>query len=141
MEETITEKALRMVGLSSVVDFVVEPAERPGCPKGKLLPNQELPPGVTHRTLVLSLEECLVYTDWERARGHRTMKRPGLDSFLAHMSQFYEIVIFTKAQGSYAQPIAEALQNQAYVQHSLYREHCTFTGGKYVKDLGALNRS
>ena len=139
--ETLTEKALRLIGLGGMVDFVVEPAERPGCPKGKLLPDPPaLPPGVTQRTLVISLEECLVHTEWDRKRGHRTMKRPGLDAFLAHVSQFYEIVIFTTAQASYAQPIAQELQNLAYVQHALFKESCKYTGGKYVKDLSTLNR-
>jgi len=141
MGETMTEKMLRMVGFGKWVDWVVEPAERAGCPKGKLLPDAPpLPPGVVQRTLVLGLEECLIHTDWERKRGHRTMKRPGLEAFLAHMSQFYEIIIFTPAMASYAQPIANTLQDTAYVQHALFRENCLFTGGKYVKDLSYLNR-
>jgi import inner membrane translocase subunit TIM50 len=31
----------------------------------------------------------------QRQQGWRTAKRPGVDYFLAYLSQFYEIVIFT----------------------------------------------
>lgn len=89
---------------------------------------------------MLSLEDTLVHTEWERKFGHRTRKRPGLDAFLAHMSQFYEIVIFTSAQSSYGQPITEEMRNTptgGYFQHALFHEH---TAGNKVKDLSYLNR-
>ena len=34
-------------------------------------------------------------TAMQRQHGWRTAKRPGVDYFLAYLSQFYEIVIFT----------------------------------------------
>jgi import inner membrane translocase subunit TIM50 len=139
--EPLTEKLLRLTGFGNWVDWVNEPAERPSCPKGKLLPNPiDLPPGVVQRTLVLSLEDCLVHTEWERKRGHRTKKRPGLDAFLAHVSQYYEVVIFTTAMSSWAQPIASTLQETGYVHHALFREHCKIEYGATYKDLSYLNR-
>ena len=36
---------------------------------------------------------------FQREHGWRTAKRPGVDYFLAYMSQFYEIVIFTTQPG------------------------------------------
>ena len=106
----MTERAMRMLGLGSWAKWVREPAERAGCPPGMLLPDpMDLPPGVVQRTLVLSLEDTLIHTEWDRKFGHRTRKRPGLDAFLAHMSQYYEIVIFTSALSSYAEPITRQM--------------------------------
>jgi len=139
-EPSAFERAADMVGLGSSYSYWVrEPAERTGCPPGKLLPDpMDLPPGVVQRTLVLSLEDTLIHTEWDRKFGHRTRKRPGLDAFLAHLSQFYEIVIFTSAMSSYAAPITEKMQeNGGYFQHALFNEH---TKGNRIKDLSYLNR-
>ena len=115
-EPSIIDRAVGMLGLSAWFTWTREPADRGGCPPGKLLPDPtDLPPGVIQRTLVLSLEDTLVHTEWERKFGHRTRKRPGLDAFLAHMSQFYEIVIFTSAQSSYGQTITEAMRDNPAV--------------------------
>ena len=87
-EESLSTRMLKMLGLHSWVVWAVEPAEKAGCPPGTLLPDPpEMPPGMIQRTLVLSLEDTLIHTQWDRKRGHRTQKRPGLDAFLAHMSQ------------------------------------------------------
>ena len=111
-EPGMAERAMRMFGLGSWAKWVREPAERAGCPPGMLLPDpMDLPPGVVQRTLVLSLEDTLIHTEWDRKFGHRTRKRPGLDAFLAHMSQYYEIVIFTSALSSYAEPITRQMQD------------------------------
>ncbi len=45
------------------------------------------------RTLVLDLDNTLVHSDWSRARGWRTFKRPGAEDFLRTMSQFYEVFL------------------------------------------------
>lgn len=36
---------------------------------------------------VLDLDGVLVKSDWNRERGWRTFKRPGVDAFLKHMAQ------------------------------------------------------
>ncbi|KAL0310949.1 UNVERIFIED_CONTAM: Mitochondrial import inner membrane translocase subunit TIM50 [Sesamum angustifolium] len=60
----------------------------------KLLP--DLHPLEQHVfTLVLDLNETLIYSDWKRDRGWRTFKRPGVDAFLEHLAQFYEIVVYS----------------------------------------------
>jgi import inner membrane translocase subunit TIM50 len=60
----------------------------------KLLP--DLHPAEQHVfTLVLDLNETLLYTDWKRERGWRTFKRPGVDAFLEHLGKFYEIVVYS----------------------------------------------
>jgi len=135
------DRAIKFLGLQTWLEWVVEPADRAGCPPGKLLPDPpELPPGVIQRTLVLGMEDTLIFTEWERKRGHRTKKRPDLEAFLAHMSQYYEIVIFTTAMSSYGMPIAQTLQDLGYVQHALFRENCKYMNGHNIKDLSYLNR-
>ena len=74
------------------------------------------PPHQKPYTLLLSLDDLLVTSTWDvsssivlfvlfftlfvlitsqRQHGWRTAKRPGVDYFIAYLSQFYEIVIFT----------------------------------------------
>ena len=36
---------------------------------------------------MLDLDGVLVKSDWNRERGWRTFKRPGVDAFLKHMAQ------------------------------------------------------
>lgn len=75
--------------LSELSDFFSKPAFT------KLLPDP-LPP--THQrpyTLLVDIEDMLVHSTWDRQHGWRTAKRPGVDYFLAYLSQFYEIVVFT----------------------------------------------
>lgn len=139
--DSTTEWFLKLTGIRGWINWAVEPAERAGCPPGKLLPDPpELPPGVSHRVLVLGLEDCLIHTEWDRVHGHRTKKRPGLDAFLAHASQYYEIVIFSSALQSYADPIVRPFFESGYVHHMLCRENTKYVNGKYVKDLSYLNR-
>ncbi|KAI0753387.1 HAD-like domain-containing protein [Daedaleopsis nitida] len=106
-----------------------------------------LPPplqGHMHRpyTLLLSVDDLLVTSTWDRQHGWRTAKRPGVDYFLAYMSQFYEIVIFTTQYHYTAMPIIDKLDPyQFYIIHRLFRDACrSENGGTPVKDLKYLNR-
>jgi len=64
-------------------------------------PSQQRPPKMQScscrhvQTLVLDLDDLLVHSHWTRGRGWRTFKRPGVEDFIKHMGQFYEIVVFT----------------------------------------------
>mmetsp|Transcript_35810 Transcript_35810/g.89107 ORF Transcript_35810/g.89107 Transcript_35810/m.89107 type:complete len:154 (-) Transcript_35810:402-863(-) len=40
-----------------------------------------------------------------------------------------------------ADPVVERLDPRRFIRHRLYRDTTTYTGGKHIKDLGALNRS
>ncbi|MCL7039978.1 hypothetical protein MKW94_005715, partial [Papaver nudicaule] len=61
----------------------------------KLLPDMHPAEAPHVMTLVLDLNETLVHSDWKRERGWRTFKRPGVEAFLEHLAQFYEIVVFS----------------------------------------------
>ncbi|UZJ51627.1 hypothetical protein CBS101457_000947 [Exobasidium rhododendri] len=93
-------------------------------------------------TLVLDLDDLLIHSEWSRAHAWRTAKRPGLDYFLGYLSQWYEIVIFTKQPYYIVAPILEKLDpDRRFIAYQLFRESCrTMDNGQVVKDLSTLNR-
>ncbi|CAO3632388.1 unnamed protein product [Cunninghamella echinulata] len=106
----------------------------------KLLPDPLPQPYQRPYTLVINLDETLVYSHWSKEHGWRHAKRPGVDYFLAYMSQFYEIVIFTSQPAMNAMPIIEKLDPYQYSLYRLYRDGTRYVDGKYLKDLSHLNR-
>ncbi|KAF3913942.1 hypothetical protein ABW21_db0206497 [Orbilia brochopaga] len=104
----------------------------------KLLPD---PTKETFRpyTLVISLEDMLIHSEWTREHGWRTAKRPGVEYFLTYLSQYYEIVIFTSQPNVMAGPILAKL-DPYHMYYQLFREATKYKGGKYIKDLSYLNR-
>ncbi|ORY98768.1 HAD-like domain-containing protein [Syncephalastrum racemosum] len=106
----------------------------------KLLPDPLPEPYQRPFTLVINLDDTLVHSTWDPKHGWRHAKRPGVDYFLAYMSQFFEIVIFTSQTSMNAMPILEKLDPYQYSMYRLYREATRYVDGKYVKDLSHLNR-
>jgi len=96
----------------------------------KLLPEVEMMPPMT---LVLSLEDLLVHSEWSTKHGWRTAKRPGVDYFLRYLSQYYELVIFTSAKSMDADPIIRKLDPYRIVMWPLFREATRYEKGEYVK--------
>ena len=56
------------------------------------------------------------------------------------MSHSYEIVMFTASLSKYAEPLYGKLDRQGVTATLLYREHCTFYNGIFVKDMARLGR-
>ena len=108
------------------LDYYNEPAFR------KLLPNPD-PAWERPYTLILSLEDLLVHSEWSREHGWRMAKRPGVDYFLRYLSQYYELVIWTSAQSMVAQPIIQKLDPYRVVMWPLFREATRYQKGEYVK--------
>ncbi|XP_068645462.1 mitochondrial import inner membrane translocase subunit TIM50-like [Aristolochia californica] len=105
----------------------------------KLLP--DLLPQEQHVfTLVLDLNETLLYSDWKRDRGWRTFKRPGVDSFLEHLAQFYEIVVYSDEQSMYVDPVVDRLDQKGCIRFRLSRAATKYEKGKHYRDLSKLNR-
>ena len=66
-------------------------------------------------------------------------KRPHCDEFLRKVSKWYKLVIFTASVQEYADPVIDWLeQERKYFQGRLYRQHCTFRNGAYIKDLSSV---
>ncbi|SCU95078.1 LANO_0E09186g1_1 [Lachancea nothofagi CBS 11611] len=106
-----------------------------------LLPPPPPPPYQRPLTLVLTLEDLLVHSEWTKEHGWRTAKRPGLDYFLGYLSQYYEIVLFSSNYMMYSDKVAEKLDPiHAFITYNLYKEHCLYKDGVHVKDLSKLNR-
>lgn len=84
-------------------------------------------------TLVLSLEDLLVHSEWSTKHGWRTAKRPGVDYFLRYLSQHYELVIFTSVKSMDADPIIRKLDPFRVVMWPLFREATRYEKGEYVK--------
>ena len=69
------------------------------------------------------------------------LKRPFCEEFIARMSKHYEIVMFTASLSKYADPLFHKLDTLNTASGLLYREHCTFYNGIFVKDMARLGRS
>ena len=67
--------------------------------------------------------------------------RPGVEKFLESISNLFEIVIFTASLSNYASPLLDILDPENKIKYRLYRDHCTFINGIYIKDLKKLNRN
>ncbi|KZV29515.1 hypothetical protein F511_00793 [Dorcoceras hygrometricum] len=105
----------------------------------KLLP--DLHPLEQHVfTLVLDLNKTLIFSDWKRDRGWRTFKRPGVDAFLEHLAQFYEIVVYSDELSMYVDPVVERLDPKHCIRYRLSRGATRYTDGKHFRDLSMLNR-
>jgi len=107
----------------------------------KLLPDKDkIPGGAPELTLVLSLEDLLLHSEWSTKHGYRLAKRPGLDYFLRYLSSQYELVVFTSVKSMDADPIIRKLDPFRLIMWPLFREATRFEKGEYIKDLSYLNR-
>lgn len=57
------------------------------------------------------------------------------------MAPLYEIVVFTASLSKYADPLLNIIDKYGYCTYRLFREHCTFNRGSFVKDLVRLGRN
>lgn len=114
--------------VSDQMNYYHEPAFK------KLLPDQSTDP-VFFRpyTLVLSLEDLLVHSEWSREKGWRMAKRPGVDYFLRYLNQYYELVIFTSVPWAMAEPVIKKLDPYHIVNWPLFREATLYKNGEYIK--------
>ena len=117
--------------MTSTLDYYSEPAFE------KLLPDPD-PLYARPYTLVLSLEDLLVHSEWSREHGWRMAKRPGLDYFLRYLSLYYEIVIFTSVSSVMAAPALQKLDPFGTVIFRLFREATRYENGEYIKVCSIL---
>lgn len=103
----------------------------------KLLPDQRR--GGHEKTLVLDLDELLIYSDWTRERGWKVFKRPGVEDFIKQMAPYYEIVVYSHQHHTYVDPILDQLDPH-HIAFRLYRADTQYKEGKHVRDLSKLNR-
>ena len=111
---------------SNTVDYYNEPAFP------KLLPDTD-PAWARPYTLVLSLEDLLVHSEWSREHGWRLAKRPGVDYFVRYLSQYYELVVFTSVPSMLGGPIIQKLDPYKIIMWPLFREATRYKNGEYIK--------
>lgn len=88
-------------------------------------------------TLVLSLEDLLVHSEWSREHGWRLAKRPGVDYFLRYLSQYYELVLWTSVPFAIAEPIIRKLDPFHIIVWPLFREATKYKDGEVIKVCAA----
>ena len=66
--------------------------------------------------------------------------RPGTKEFLEAMAKHYEVVIFTASLSNYADPLMDLLDPNGLCTSRLFREHCSFNGKFFVKDMSLIGR-
>jgi len=108
------------------------------------------------KTLILDLDETLVHSAFSpfsrksdlelniyiegENRMLYVLKRPFVDRFLLELSSLYELVIFTASISPYANPLLDELDKNKCIKYRLFREHCTYENGIYIKDLKIFDR-
>ncbi len=107
------------------------------------------------KTLVLDLDETLVHSSFKVPQEEcivlpveiddkkfkvYVLVRPNAEKFLKIMQIYYEVIIYTASLSKYADPLMDILDSEKSVSARLFREHCTFYQGMYVKDLSELGR-
>jgi carboxy-terminal domain RNA polymerase II polypeptide A small phosphatase len=135
----------------------VQKNERPLTPQQRQVPSLLGPLRPQHAgklCLVLDLDETLVHSSFQPVKAdfiipvviegtqHNVyvIKRPGVDEFLERAAKLFEIVIYTASLSKYADPLLDKLDPKRVISSRLFREHCVFHQGHYVKDLSLLNR-
>ena len=93
-------------------------------------------------TLVLDLDETLVYFKIKSSKGGTLRARPYLFGFLEEMGHYFELIIWTSATEAYANSLIDAIEyDKKYFDYVLYREHAIIIGDDFVKDLTRIGRS
>lgn len=107
------------------------------------------------KCMVIDLDETLVHSSFKPIANadfivpveidgtvHQVyvLKRPHVDEFLRKMGELYECVLFTASLATYADPVADLLDQWSVFRARLFRESCVYHRGNYVKDLNKLGR-
>ena len=100
------------------------------------------------KTLVLDIDETLVHSSFfPFEKNDLVLKvnfdgvfyniyvlvRPWAEQFIKDISKYFEIITFTASIPAYASPLLDILDKGRHIQHRLYREHCTFINGVFIR--------
>ena len=108
------------------------------------------------KTLILDLDETLVHSGFHPfnrksdftlnikvdGKNHTiyVLKRPYVEEFLSEIAPYYEIIIFTASISEYASPLLDMLDKNKLTSGRLYRQHCLFNHGLYLKDIKIIQK-
>ena len=111
---------------------------------------------INKKTLILDLDETLVHSSFTPFKENDiilevdfegvmyniyVLVRPYAEEFLQTVSNYYEVIIFTASISKYASPLLDILDKEKNIKYRLFREHCTYINGIFIKDLKRLNRN
>ena len=104
------------------------------------------------KLLILDLDETLVHTSFTPFQNRKSdlilnikvdgnnhtlhvLKRPFLEEFLFAVAQIFNVSIFTASISQYANPLLDELDKKKLIKKRLFRQHCNYCNGVYIKDL------
>ena len=123
-----------------------------------LMTNLSTTQGETKRkkTLILDIDETLVHSSFfpfisapdislnlkinDLNKIIYVLKRPYVDEFLKELSNIFEIITFTASISQYASPLLDQLDKYKIVSYRLFRQHCKYENGIYIKELSKIGR-
>lgn len=115
-------------------------------PSKKLLPDfisgpvyGDIPPGAQPPPLlILDLERTLIGSIYDSKHGWRHVKRPGTDTFLTQLRQYYEIVIFSENDKGLTMDVMDSVGGDFV--HKFGSSEAEIRNGITLKRLDCMNR-
>ena len=84
------------------------------------------------------MDETLIHFDHIK---RQYKARPYAHRFLASLSPYYELVVFTAGLKEYADYILDKFDTDRLITRRFYRDSCTFKKGIYMKDITKVNKN
>ncbi|CAD8143000.1 unnamed protein product [Paramecium octaurelia] len=116
----------------------------------------DTPKSHARKLCVLDLDETLVHSQFKADNGYDFLLdiivqsqlfkvfvtvRPGVETFIESLSEYFDIVLWTASLKEYADPVIDIIDPQRRIQTRLYRESCTPIRGGLTKNLNKLGRN
>lgn len=106
------------------------------------------------KTLILDVDETLVHSSFQPCEADIELPidiegricniyikvRPDCCQFIDEVGKYFEVVIFTASLSKYAIPLMNILDQNNVAPQRLFRDHCTFHQGLFVKDMQRIGR-
>ena len=93
-------------------------------------------------SLVLDLDETLIHFKVNHDHNDEGVLklRPGINTFLEVIKEYYELILFTEASEAYTELIIETFNKKNIFDYKFYRQHTIIIGQDFVKDLQRIGR-